>query len=227
MIRCVPPSATTGRVPVNLTVAPRYVRLHRPTRLRPETRRARDRIVLLPKRHRHLVHGRGDVQKLTNGNVHMLVASIGHVHRRSLMRVIGKGRAVAQLTHQAVHIVDRCPIPNVQVEIPETNRVGAIPECVMPKVTPRLALSVPGQVTSTIPFTPPGSAVIVVVPPSVASVCSTGTPLTSTDTPVKATPRFVNVAEMLAVSATAAPEGPVEVRIGVRGPSSTEENGER
>jgi hypothetical protein len=37
----------------------------------------------------------------------------------------------------------------------------------------------------------------------------------------------VNVAEMLAVSAIAAPEGPFEFRIGVRGPSSTEEYGER
>ena len=118
---------TTGRVPVDVAVAPRNMRLHRPTRLRPETRRARDRIVLLPKRHRHLVHGRGDVQKLTSGNVHMLVASSGHVHGHTLMRIIGKGRAVAQLTHQPVHIVDGCSIPNVQVEIPETYRVGAIP----------------------------------------------------------------------------------------------------
>ena len=138
-------TATTGRVPVNLAVAPRHVRLHRTTRLRPETGRARDRVVLLPERHRHLVHRGGYVQKLTVGNVHMLVGSIGHVHRRPLMGVIGKRRAVAQLTHQPVHVVDRRSVPYVQVEIPEPYRVGAIPELIMPKVGPRPALSIPAQ----------------------------------------------------------------------------------
>ncbi|MGE4651551.1 MAG: hypothetical protein AAEJ53_11745 [Myxococcota bacterium] len=44
----------------------------------------------------------------------MLVASRSHVHRCALMRVIGKGRAVAQLAHQPVHIVDRCVVPYVK-----------------------------------------------------------------------------------------------------------------
>ena len=76
------------------------------------------------------------MQELTGGNVHVLVASRGHVHGLTLMRVVGKDRAVAQFAHQAKHVVQRRSTPRVQVDIPETNRVRAITELVMPKVAP-------------------------------------------------------------------------------------------